>query len=110
MHSYFVLFLIWFLSLERHWSSRILQKLFEKFLLKDEHLQVVINKHTRELDFQAVLQCESETVINRLKEVGNVSMFLLILKLSWNFIDILIRLFYIAPHVYQSKGKYLSYQ
>ena len=71
----FKILIVWFISLERRWSSRILQKLFEKFLLKDEHLQVVINKYTRELDFQTVLQCESETVINRLKEVGNVSIF-----------------------------------
>lgn len=90
---------MWFLSLERHWSARILQKLFEKVLLKDEHLQVVINKYTRELDFQAVLQCESETVINRLKEVGNVSIFLIILNkeemISSRSLDTIILYFYL---------------
>lgn len=58
--------------IQRRWSSRILQKLFEKCLLKDEHLQIVINKYTKELDFQTVLHCEGETVIHRLKEIGNV--------------------------------------
>lgn len=70
--NYYIVLNIYFP--ERHWSSDILKKLYQRCLLKDEHLHIVLNKYTTELDFQSIINCENKTVINRLKEIGNVSL------------------------------------